>query len=132
MDQTQFRRHNLNFTRESEVVTMTETGALVVRMIFSLAGLRCIIFAYFIGAKGKITLIAGYVPSKVKNEKGLARLFGIQTLIIGLFTMVFPWVYGFNRTTPLLWLLYYCVPIVILVLIVIIVSSRFERKSTVC
>ena len=109
---------------------MTETGALVVRMIFGLAGLICIIFAYFIGVKGKTTLIAGYVPSKVKDEKGLARLFGIQTLIVGLFTMVFPWAYGFDRTTPLLWLLYFCAPIVILVMIVATVSSRFERKST--
>ena len=109
---------------------MSQAGTIIIKTIFSLVGFLCIIFAFFIGVKRKTTLIAGYDPAKVKDEQGLSRFIGVLTFFIGLFTILFPWVYGFEKTKPLLWVLYYCVPIIILVLIMVIGSTKFEDKST--
>lgn len=108
---------------------MSQVGVIIVKTIFSLVGFICIIFGFLIGVKGRTTLIAGYDPAKVKDEQGLSRFIGIFTFIIGLFTILFPWVYGFEKTKPLLWVLYYCAPVIIIVLIMVIGTSRFEYKS---
>lgn len=108
---------------------MSQVGLIFVRIIFSLFGLLCVVFSYLIGVKGKATLIAGYDPEKVKDERGLTRFIGITTFIIGLFTILFPWAYGPDKAKPLFWILYYCVPVIIIALIMVIGSSKYESKS---
>ena len=108
---------------------MPQTGLIVLRVIFSLVGLICIVFSYLIGVKGKTTLIAGYCPEKVKDEKGLSRFIGLCTFIIGLYTILFPLVYGPDRAKPLIWILYFCVPVIVMALVMIIGSPRYEDKS---
>ena len=108
---------------------MSQIGSMIIKMIFSLFGLLCIVFSYLIGVKGKVTLIAGYDPKKVKDEHGLSRFIGILTFIIGLFTILYPWAYGPDRAKPLIWILYYCALVIVLVLIMVIGSSKYEYKT---
>jgi hypothetical protein len=106
---------------------MDQGGIIVLKLIFGLVGLMLFVFAYLIGVKKKVTLIAGYNPEKVKDEAGLARFAGVMTTIFGLVVILFPWIYGPERTTPLRWLLYFAVPVVIFVVVMIIGTSRYER-----
>lgn len=98
------------------------------KLLFGLVGLILLVLAYLIGVKKKVTLIAGYDPKKCKDNAGLARFAGAMAAIIGLFVMLYPWVYGPGRTTPLRWVIYYVASIVILVVIMVVGASMYERK----
>ena len=108
---------------------MPQVVSIIIKSVFTLTGLLCIVFSYLIGVKGKTTLIAGYDPSKVKDEKGLSRFFGILTFILGLFTIVYPFACRPDGERPLIWLLYYTVPVIIITLVMIFGSSRYESKQ---
>ena len=107
---------------------MPQPVEIIIKVTFALVGLLCIVLSYLIGVKGKTSLIAGYDPSKVKDEKGLSRFFGIMTFILGLFTVLFPFVYGPEKAKPLIWLLYLVVPVIVITLVMIFGSSRYEHK----
>lgn len=106
---------------------MDQGGIIVLKLIFGLVGLMLFVFAYLIGVKKKVTLIAQYNPKKCKDEAGLARFAGVMTAIFGLVVILFPWIYGPERTTPPRWLLYFAVPVVIFVVVMLIGISRYER-----
>ncbi len=110
---------------------MDEVGVIFMKVIFGLVGILCIVFAYIVGAKGRVDLIAGYShkPEKIKDPVGLAKYMGIWILIVGIFTALYPWVYGPMRTTPLRWVLYFCIPIVVIMVIMIAGSKRYEHKA---
>jgi hypothetical protein len=109
---------------------MPQGVVIVVRIIFSFAGFLCLVFSFLIGVMGKNTLIAGYDPARVKDERGLSRFIGFMTLLLGLFTFLYPWVFGLERTRPLVWVAYYCIPVLVIAIIMVIGSSRFEHKKS--
>jgi hypothetical protein len=111
-----------------EVVMEEQGGVIVLKLIFGLTGVILLVLAYVIGMKKKVTLIAGYDPEKCTDEAGLARFGGIMTFLFGLVVIVFPWVYGPERAEPLRWLLSFAAPIVILVIIMIVGTSRYEGR----
>ncbi len=108
---------------------MPQVVSVIIKTVFTLVGLLCVVLSYLIGVKGKTTLIAGYDPSKVKDEKGLSRFFGILTFIIGLFTILYPFAYRPDGERPLIWLLYFAVPVIVITLVMIFGSTRYESKS---
>jgi hypothetical protein len=108
---------------------MPQIVSVFIKVIFALVGLICIIFSYLIGIKGKTTLISGYDPAKVKDERGLSRFIGIFIFILGLFTILYPLAYAPNNAHPIIWILFYCVPIIIIAIIMVIGSSRYEYRS---
>ena len=108
---------------------MSQIGAIFIKIIFALIGLLCIIFSYLIGIKGKTTLIAGYDPSKVKDEKGLSRFIGILTFILGLFTILYPLAFAPNNEKPLIWILFYCMPVIFISIVMVIGSSKYGYRS---
>jgi hypothetical protein len=111
---------------------MTEGAVIFLRIIFGLGGIMCIVFAYVIGAKQRFDLIAGYnhKPEKCKDPVGLAKFMGIWIFIVGIFTGIYPWIYGPERTRPLLWVLYFCIPVVVIAVIMNVGSKRYEHKAT--
>ncbi len=53
----------------------------------------CFLFAYFIGIKGKMELIAGYnerTADRVTDKAGLRRLIARVCLLVGLFSALMP------------------------------------------
>lgn len=108
---------------------MSPVGVIIVKAFFALGGLMCIVFGFLIGVRGKISLIAGCDQTKVKDEKGLSRFIGIFTFIIGLFTILFPWVLDIEKFKPLIWVLYFCVPVIVIAVVMVIGASRYEHKS---
>ena len=109
---------------------MDQQGLIVLKLIFGLTGLMLFVFAYLIGVKKKVTLIAGYDPEKVKDNEGLARFAGIMVTIFGLITLLFPWIYGPERTTPIRWLVYFMVVLGIPVIVMCVGMTRYERRPT--
>jgi len=107
---------------------MDPGAAISLRIVFGIIGLICLVLGYLIGVGKKVKLIAGYDPNKCKNEAGLAKFMGIMTAIIGLVMILYPWVYGPGRTTPLRWILYFPVPVVIIIVIMLVGCSKYERK----
>jgi len=107
---------------------MDQEGLIVLKLIFGLVGLMLFVFAYLIGVKKKVTLIAGYNPEKIKDDAGLARFAGVMTVIFGLVVILYPWVYGPEKTTPLRWLLYFMVSLGIPVIVMCVGITRYERK----
>lgn len=107
---------------------MDQGGLIVLKLIFGLVGLILIVCAYLIGVKKKVTLIAGYNPEKIKDNDGLARFAGVMSAIFGLVTILYPWIYGPERTTPLRWLVYFMITLGIPVIVMCIGVNRYERK----
>lgn len=98
------------------------------KLIFGLIGIITIVIAFLIGVKKKLSLIAGYKPEKTKDPEGLARFMGFWTFVLGLIMGLYPWVYGVLRTSPLLWSMYFFIPIVVIIVIMLVGCSRYEHQ----
>ncbi len=107
---------------------MDPGAAYSIRIVFGIIGLICLVLGYLIGVRKKLTLIAGYNPDKVRDKAGLAKFMGVMTAILGLIMILYPWVYGPEKTTPPRWFVYFPVPVVVIIVIMLIGNAKYERK----
>lgn len=106
---------------------MDQEGLIVLKLVFGLAGLILFVCAYLIGVKKKVSLIAGYDPEKIGDNEGLGRFAGVMVAIFGLVVLLYPWVYGPERTTPLRWVVYFIATLAIPVIVMCVGMKRYER-----
>jgi hypothetical protein len=79
------------------------TAKLIEILIMEGIAIIFFIFAYFIGAKGKLELIAGYnekTASKVKDKNGLKRLITRLCILIGVGSAFMPILTHYSSNYP--------------------------------
>jgi len=73
---------------------MDQEFPLGVRLAFAGGAVMCFVWAYLIGVKQKVSLIAGYDASKVADQKGLCRWIAFWLVLAGICGAAYPWIFG--------------------------------------
>ena len=109
---------------------MPGEAATAMKIVFGLIGIITVIIGYLIGVKKKLNLIAGYKPEKTRDPAGLARFMGTWTFILGLIVIAYPWLPGVQEASPTRWSTIFFLPIGIIIIVMIVGCTYYERKGS--
>ena len=103
---------------------------MVINILFSTVGLLCLLTSLVVCLQNSAKVAIGQDKPAVCHKTDLNCWVGSWIGLIGLYTVVYPWLMKVNVVLPMVWMLAYVLPILIMLCVLTYGAHRFERNKS--